>query len=150
MTILITKNLVGGPSGPASSTKLYMSTSTVHGKLGPLRSMASSIGTAVSTLDREQIILRIRDLEAAAAEAHKAAQELNKQGKYQEAAEMYATMRELDAEALDATQELGCPSCRVSAADRAAARDMTAESRTISPTYLKLHSPSPWLASSGV
>lgn len=145
MTYLNAKQPLAGATGPTNSSKVYV-TATVP--RGPVRSMASSVEAATPTVDREHVVQRVRQLEAAAAEAHKAAQELNKQGKYQEAAEMYAKMRKLDAEALDATQDLGCPSCRVSAAERAAASAITAKLQS-SPVYQQLHTPSPWLASAG-
>eukprot|EP00775_Hariotina_reticulata_P011315 gene11315-11465_t len=59
------------------------------------------IGT---TLPRQADMEVIKRLEDQAMEAHLQAQELNKQGKYGEAAERYAGMRRLDALALELTQ----------------------------------------------
>lgn len=112
-----------------------------------VRSMPSTADVA-TVVDRDHLLVKIRHLEAAANEAHKAAQELNKQGRYQEAAEMYAQMRKLDADALDATQELGCPSCKVSAAERAATKGAGAEPSS-SPIYQQVHVPTLWPAASG-
>jgi hypothetical protein len=77
-------------------------------------------------------------------EAHLEAQELNKQGKYAEAAEKYAEMRRLDARALELTQRQGCPSCISLAA--VSGDDVCAGTSHINELYEQLHIPQPWPA----
>lgn len=72
---------------------------------------------------------QIAMLERAAMDAHKEAQSLNKQQRFEEAKIKYDEMRRLDAQALELANSIGCPSCRttpVASADSAAAPDATA------------------------
>eukprot|EP00878_Enallax_costatus_P027621 GHUV01029757.1.p1 GENE.GHUV01029757.1~~GHUV01029757.1.p1 ORF type:complete len:187 (+),score=34.99 GHUV01029757.1:417-977(+) len=136
MVLPMVQQACAGLCGPAHASTVYLTAAVP-------RLATRSITEAAATLDRDQLMQRTHQLETAAAEAHKAAQELNKQGRYQEAAEMYARMRKLDAEALDAAQELGCPSCRVSAADRETLRG-SSDCTSSSAVYQQLHTPAPW------
>lgn len=133
-----------GLAGPTHSTAAHVTPTVARDVVRPT---ASTTDTAATSM-REEVLQRVHELETAAADAHRAAQELNKQGKFQEAAEMYARMRKLDADALDATQALGCPSCRVSAAERAGAPGYS-QATDASPVYQQLHQPAPWPTCNG-
>lgn len=60
----------------------------------------------------------------------------------------YAEMRRLDAAALDATQALGCPSCRAAAQAAAASRvaEQPHQAEGTAAMYQQLHTPLPWPA----
>lgn len=130
--------------GPAHASAVLLSASVQRLAISSMATTAE----AVVTSDHCQLRQQMHQLEIAAAEAHKLAQELNKQGRYHEAAEMYTRMRQLDAEALDVVQNLGCQSCKVSIADREALRH-SSDRTSSSPKYQQLHSPTPWPALSG-